>query len=81
MRYGDRADGSDRLTVEKRIPRDATVVGLPYAAPYAAKVINVRLAFHSSHGDAASATVRPNHPPAQAVIKIGIELLGKCEAG
>ena len=74
-RHGNRTDRRDRLAVKDWPPSDAAVGGLPYAAAYAAKVINIWLAFNSGHSDGAPATMRTDHPPAQTAIKVGIKLL------
>src|SRR5262249_10973441 len=63
-RNRDGAYGSDRLPVKHRLPVHAGIGALPHAARYSAKIENVRLAWHSGHGQYATATEWSNRAPA-----------------
>src|SRR5262249_20201746 len=69
------ADGANRLAIKNRLPGNAAVDRLPHASTNAAKVIDIGLALHAAYGDGAAPAMRADHPPAQAAVKTGIQLL------
>src|SRR6185312_12114556 len=68
LRHGNRANRRNGLAVKGRLPGDAAIRGLPHATAYTTEIVNVWLAFNSSHGNGASTTVRADHAPTQTVI-------------
>ena len=74
FRDRDAADGGGGLLVEKRIPGNATVSGLPNAAGYGAKIVGVGLARDSGDGEDATAAERADEAPFHAAISLRIDL-------
>jgi hypothetical protein len=68
-RDGQGADGAGRLVVEDRRPHPAIVGCLPHAAVVDADKEDVRLR-DTRGGYCSSSAKRPDHPPAEAAIKI-----------
>ena len=64
-RHGQRADRADRLPVEDRQPRAASVDRLPHPAVHAAEVEMLRFARHAAHGEHAAAAERSDQAPVQ----------------
>jgi hypothetical protein len=74
---GQGADGAGRLVVEDRGPNAPIVGGLPHAAVIDADKEDVRLPRDTRGGNCSSSAKRPDHPPAEAAIKISTpRLLG-----
>ncbi len=62
---GDRADGSDRLIVEDRLPRPPGIARFPHAAIHAAEIEVLRLTRDSGDRHHATSAKRADEPPAQ----------------
>ena len=62
-RHRDRADRSDRLRIEDRLPRAARVIRFPHAAVHAAEIEMLRLSRHASDREHATRAKRTNAAP------------------
>ena len=74
-RNSERADRSNRLAIEDRLPGAAGIAGFPHAAVDRAEIEMIRLARHASDGKHAAAAERANVAPVQVLEQRRVERL------
>src|SRR5271157_610248 len=75
-RYGYGADGAGGLVVEDRLPGETVIVALPHPAVVDPDVKDVGLVGNARSANGAATAERPNRPPLQGGVGLGIEGLG-----